>query len=221
MTFLAASLFRATLPHWNGLGYITLLPVAAVWLRDMQTKTARNFLVISLSLTIAIVLLSVMQIATGFIPVKKITKLIGIRVADDYSLEVYGWRQMRRDFIPLADKYESKGLMPAGAPIVSYRWFPAANYSYYAARGTIRFVMAAGDTAAIHKYAWINAIQGGFKLNGDAWYITSSRDFRHPRSLPALYFEKISLPDTIPIRRCGKTVYSFYVYRMKNLQSKR
>lgn len=111
--------------------------------------------------------------------------------------------------------------MPVNAPIISYRWFPAANYSYYAARGTDRYVLATGDTSAIHKFVWINQLHGGFKLNSDAWYITSSRDFRHPDLLPNLYYAKVFPPDTIPVKRMGKPVYYFYIYRLKNLQSKR
>jgi len=121
----------------------------------------------------------------------------------------------------LADKYEKEGAMPVNAPIVSYRWFPAANYSYYAARGTGRYVMASGDTSEIHKYAWINQDHGGFRLNTDAWYITSSRDFRHPRTITTVYYEKVLPPDTITVMRMGKPEYYFYVYRLKNLQSKR
>jgi hypothetical protein len=151
----------------------------------------------------------------------RFSKAIEEKGSGDYSLEVFGWNKLREEFIPLADTYEKAGLMQADAPIVSYRWFPAANLDYYAARGSKRYVLAAGDTNAIHKYAWINQIHGGFKLNTDAWYITSSRDFRHPLSLPYLYYTKIFPPDTIHIQRMGKEAYSFYIFRLKNLQALR
>lgn len=221
ITFLLVSISRRTLPHWNGAGYLTLLPLTALWLRNCTNDEFPAAIKYSLAFVILLVALSVTQVLTGFIPLEKISKSSDGKGSADYSLEVYGWNQLRDKFIPLADKYEQQGLMPANSPIVSYRWFPAANYSYYLARGTHRFVMAAGDTAAIHKYAWINQIHGGFKLNSDAWYITSSRDFRSPRSLPGLYYESISPPDTISILRMGTDVYDFYVYRVKNLQSKR
>jgi hypothetical protein len=221
ITFLLVSISRRTLPHWNGAGYLTLLPVVALWLRNRSNSKIPLVLRYSLAFLVVLITLSTAQIRTGFIPFEKFSKGDDGKGSADYSLEMYGWNQLRDDFIPLADKYEQAGSMPSNSPIVSYRWFPAANYSYYLARGTHRFVMAAGDTAAIHKYAWINQIHGGFKLNSDAWYITSSRDFRSPRSLPGLYYESISLPDTIRISRMRKDVYDFYVYRLKNLQSKR
>lgn len=221
ITFLAVSVFRRTLPHWNAAGYLTLIPLAAIWLRNRTTAIIPTTIRISLAFSFVLITLSSAQVLTGFIPIEKLTGKSIAKSSIDYSLEIYGWDQLREQFIPLADKYEQSGLMPANAPIVSYRWFPAANYSYYAARGTSRYVMAAGDTAAIHKYAWINQVHGGFRLNTDAWYITSSRDYRSPRSLSGLYYEKILSPDTLTIMRMGKPAYYFYVYRLMNLQSKR
>ncbi len=221
LTFLLVSFFRRTLPHWNGAGYLTLMPLAALWLRNRSEAIFPKALKASLAFILVLLILSTAQILTGFIPIEKLTKNTTGSSIGDYSLEVYGWRQLREGFIPLADKYEKEGKMPANSPIVSYRWFPAANFSYYAARGTGRFVMATGDTASIHKYVWINQLHGSFRLNSDAWYITSSRDFRHPRTINTLYYNKISQPDTIPIFRMGKPVYYFYVYRLYNLQMKR
>jgi hypothetical protein len=221
VTFLVVSVSRRTLPHWNGAGYLTLLPLAALWLRSRTDVKMPVVIKISLAFIAVLITLSATQIYTGFIPFEKFVPERKGKGSADYSLEVYGWRQLRKQFIPLAEKYEKKGLMPVNTPIISYRWFPAANFSYYAARGTGRYVMAAGDTSAIHKYAWINQAHGGFTLNTDAWYITSSRDYRDPRLLPDLYYEKILPPDTLPVIRSGKPVYYFYLYRMKNLQSKR
>jgi len=221
ITFLAVSIFRRTLPHWNGAGYMTLLPLAALWLRNRSELVYPSVLKGALVFMLLIITLSTAQIMTGYIPIDKFGKKKVGKGSSDYSLEVFGWRQLRDKFIPLANNYEKAGLMPAGAAIVSYRWFPAANYSYYAARGTDRYVMAAGDTSEIHKYAWINQVHGGFMLNTDAWYITSSRDYRHPRSMTKAYYEKVLPPDTISVMRMGKPVYYFYIYRLKNLQSKR
>ncbi len=220
-TFLVVSIFRRTLPHWSGAGYLTLIPLAALWLRNRADLVFPSAIKAALSFFLLLITLTTAQILTGFIPITKIVNGETGKGSADYSLEVYGWRQLGDEFKSLAAIYEKEGLMPPDSPIVSYRWFPAANYSYYAARGTNRFVMAAGDTAEIHKYAWINAIHGGFRLNSDAWYITSSRDFRHPRSMRSVYYGKVLPPDTISIMRMGEPAYYFYVYRLKNLQAKR
>jgi len=221
VTFLVVSVSRRTLPHWNGAGYMTLLPLAALWIRNRTEVVFPSAIKGSLAFIILLILIASTQVLTGFLPLERWTGNTNGKGSGDYSLEVYGWRQLRQEFEPLAAKYENNEEMPVSAPIVSYRWFPAANYEFYITRGTDRFVLAAGDTAAIHKYVWINQQHGGFRLNSDAWYITSSRDFRAPQSLPGLYFGKIFPPDTIPVMRMGLPVYNFYVYRMKNLQSKR
>ncbi len=221
LTFLSVSLFRRTLPHWNGAAYLTLIPLAALRLRNRTGVLFPPVIKVSLAFLVLMVSLSTTQVLTGFIPIDRIAKKTTGENVGDYSLEVYGWRQLRKEFIPLAEKYENAGALRANSPIVSYRWFPAANFSYYAARGTRRYVMATGDTAAIHKYAWINGLHGGFRLNTDSWYITSSRDFKPPRSIATLYYNQISLPDTITIMRMGKPVYYFYIYRMKDLQMRR
>ncbi len=220
-TFLVISIFRHTLPHWSGAGYITLIPLAALWLRNRTELVIPSVIKASLAFTVLLIMLATTQILTGFIPFAKMMKGEAGKGSADYSLQLYGWTQLGREFKLLAAKYENKGLMPPDSPLVCYRWFPAANYSYYAARGTSRYVMAAGDKSDIHKYAWINAIHGGFRLNSDAWYITSSRDFMHPRSMTGIYYEKVLQPDTISIMRLGKPAYYFYVYRLKNLQAKR
>jgi len=221
ITFILVSIFRRTLPHWNGAGYMTLIPMAALWLRDRNESVFPSAIKGSLAFIIILVTLSSAQILTGFVPFEKFIKETSGKGSADYSLEVYGWREFGNEFKVLSAKYEKAGLMPLNSPIVSYRWFPAANYSYYAARGTGSYVLAAGDTSAIHAFAWTNQVHGGFVLNTDAWYITSSRDFRHPRSLTSVYYEKILPPDTISVMRMGKPAYYFYVYRMKNLQMKR
>lgn len=146
-TFLVVSISRRTLPHWNGAGYLTLIPLAALWIRTRTEALFPAILKASLAFSVTLIALSTAQIFTGFIPIEKFIGNTGGKSSADLSLEVYGWRQFRHEFIPLTEKYEKAGLMPAGAPIISYRWFPAANYSYYAARGTGRFVTALGDTA--------------------------------------------------------------------------
>jgi len=219
LVFLLVSLFRSTLPHWSGPGYLTLLPLAAYWI-DTRTVGSANVIprriLSSLGIMMVVLLLGTIQVNTGFL---KIENASGYRFRD-YSLEIYGWRAFGGKVNDLSKAYESEGGIQENSPILSYRWFPAAHLEYYVAKPAGKVVLASGTLDAIHKYAWINRIHGGFHLNSDAWYITSSRDFRDPRSIRSLYYERIMPPDTIPIIRQKDTAYYFYVYRLLNLQSK-
>ncbi len=218
--FWIVSLFRNTLPHWSGPGYMTLIPLAALWIRSRSNSYFPKALQASLFFLAILLSLSIMQITTGVIPWPGESTEINKKGEKDISLELYGWRTLRKEFSAISAKYESSGEMPAGSPIVSYRWFPAANLEYYAARPSGRFVMAAGPLSAIHQYAFVNRFHGGFRLNSDAWYITTSRDFRPPENLKPLYFRQVSAPDTITVFRCGNPAYYFFVYRLKDMQSK-
>ncbi|MCK4664849.1 MAG: hypothetical protein KAT68_18400, partial [Bacteroidales bacterium] len=102
--------------------------------------------------------------------------------------------------------------------IISYRWFPAANLDYYVALQLNKKVLAIGSLERIHKYAWINKKRGGFYKGMDAYFITTSRDFKNPYDLYENYFEKIEPADTIPIIRNSKNVKNFFVFRMIDLQ---
>lgn len=218
--FWFVSLFRNTLPHWSGPGYMTLIPLAALWIRSLNDKYFPGMIRASLLFLAVLLLLSIVRITTGIVPWPGESSEITRKGEKDISLELYGWRTLKHEFTELSAKYETAGDMPAGAPIVSYRWFPAANLEYYAAKPTGRFVLAAGSLSAIHQYAFVNRLHGGFRLNSDAWYITSSRDFRPPASLKPLYFRRVSIPDTVTVVRGGKPAYYFFVYRLKDMQSK-
>jgi hypothetical protein len=112
---------------------------------------------------------------------------------------------------------QQAGRMQKNAPLVSYRWFPAANLDFYVAKPLGTFVLAAGSLERIHKYAWINQSRGGFKLGSDAWYLTSSRDFTNPQELLGSNYQTIELTDTLPIIRNEDTVMFYYAFKLKNL----
>jgi hypothetical protein len=218
--FWIVSLFRNTLPHWSGPGYMTLIPIAALWIRSFSEKYFPKIILMSVLFLGLLLSLCIAQITTGFIPWPGENDEVIRKGENDISLELYGWRKLGKEFSVLSAKYELSKDIPTGAPIVSYRWFPAANLEYYAARPSNHVVMAAGPLNAIHQYAFVNRLHGGFRLNTDAWYITSSHDFRPPEALKPLYFRQVSVPDTITVMRGGKPAYFFFVYRMKDMQSK-
>ena len=134
----------------------------------------------------------------------------------DISLDMYGWKQVMKEFRRLVSDDEPGGIMQKGAPIVSYRWFPAANLDYYVARHTGRFVLAYGPLKSIHKYYWINRDRGGFRQGMDAYFVTTSRDFKDPRELFNGRFKVIDLADVFPVMRGGKVAEYGFIYRLKD-----
>ncbi len=221
-TFLVFSLFRSTLPHWTGPAYLSLILIAAAYLEELSVRKPGKVLFpvpiqFSLYFLIIILILGFGQINYGWLNLDKSTdvKTLG---KNDFSLDMYGWEQLGEKFSNIVERDKKQNLIDTNAVIISYRWFPAANLDYYVARQLNKKVLAIGSLERIHKYAWINKKRGGFNKGMDAYFITTSRDFKSPYDLYENYFEKIEPADTIPIIRSGKNVKNFFVFRMIGLQ---
>jgi hypothetical protein len=217
--FLFISLFRQTLPHWTGPAYTTLIFLAAGFLSGRQQGKGKSQLLprlpISALVLLAIILtLGVLQINRGILYTGK-EEEITRRGEDDISMDMYGWDQVMTTFRWLANDDQLHGMIQKGAPIVSHRWFPAANIDYYVARPTGRKVLAIGPLESIHKYYWINAERGGLKEGMDAYYITTSRDYKSPVELFGNSFREIDSGYYFPIMRGGKVACYGFIFKLK------
>lgn len=216
-TFLVFSLFRSTLPHWTAPGYTTLIPLAAAWLtRKPVKRLIPNSVMAALGLLLLVVVLGLAQIKTGIIPLDTTTAYEKIG-EDDPSLDMFGYAQAGKSFAEIVKRDQGSGAMNKKVFHVGSNWFPLANYEYYAATPAGLKSFGIGPLGKIHKYAWINSIEGGFTMGSDAYYLTDSRDFSPPDSLLSSYFEQVILSDTIQISRGGKIAKRVFVYRLKNL----
>ena len=218
LVFLFFSLTRPTLPHWNAPAYVLLILLTAAWLRDRNTDSER--LPHSITAAIAVLLLTlvigVSEIKTGFIPLDKHTEpeMLG---RDDFTVDMYGWRQLGKKFADFREQKIAEGLMNEEDGIVANQWFPLANLDYYVARPLGIRVMALGWPEFIHKYLWVNDARGGFHLGENYWFLSDSRYPKDPKTTYQWYFNEIEQVGTIEIDRCGKPAKNFYVYTCKGL----
>ena len=209
--FLFVSLFRRTLPHWTGPAYISLILIAAAYLSSQNTNAAipkniKGALITSL----IVVIVGFAQINYGIVDLKKY-------VGNDLTLDMYGWRQITKPFGHIKSTQERQNNIKEDAPIISYRWFPAAHIDYHIALPNNTYVLGLGSLERIHKYAWMNEQRGNFTLRMDAWYLAFDYDYVSPDFLKP-YFKTITPTDTIRINRANKTVKEVYVYILKDLQ---
>lgn len=223
LVFILFSLFRRTLPHWTGPGYVTLNLITAAWLSNISQSKKYPLLIIghlryAIYFVLIIAIVGLFQVNCGlFNPGNKNTIETELG-KNDISLDLYGWDQISNGFTAIFEKDLIERNMERDAAIVSYRWFPAANLDYYVAHPLGLNLLVIGSLNQIHKYHWINQERGGFSLGMDAYYITTSHDFTDPKTLYRDYFESIQLAGNFPITRCGKTVMNVFVYRMKNMK---
>ena len=218
LVFLFFSLTRPTLPHWNAPAYVLLILLSAVYLRDRQIKsvTLPKSIIAALSVLVFTLVMGVAEIKTGFIPLDKHTEphMLG---RDDFTLDMYGWRQLGEKFADFREQKIAEGMMKEEDGIVANQWFPLANLDYYVARPLNMRVMGLGWPEFLHKYLWINDERGGFHLGESYWFLSDSRYMKDPKETYQWYFKEIELVGVIPIERSGKTVKNYFVYTCKDL----
>ncbi|MDD4598742.1 MAG: glycosyltransferase family 39 protein [Lentimicrobiaceae bacterium] len=224
LLFLAFSLFRRTLPHWTGPAYMTLIPLAALFLRSLTLKGREGkwfppMIKSAIGFLILLITVALLQFSQGWFLNKGINPQTGKRLGiKDITLDMYGWEQLHDGFKPVYEQDTTSGRMSKEAVIIQQRWFPAANLDYYVARPLGITLLTLADLERTHKYAWITQYRGGFHLGMDAYYFSSSYEFSDPNGLYAEYFTSIEPPDTIPVYRNGLLVEYHYVWRMKGMR---
>ena len=216
VVFWVFSLMRPTLPHWNAPAYVLLILLSAAYLRDKHAEKLPKTIIAALSVLVITLVIGVAEIKTGFIPLDKHTKpeMLG---RDDFTLDMYGWRQLGEKFAVFREQKIAEGVMKTEDGIVANQWFPLANLDYYVARPLGMRVMGLGWPEFLHKYLWINDERGGFHLGEDYWFLSDSRYMKDPKETYQWYFKEIELVGTIEIERCGKPAKNFFVYTCKDL----
>lgn len=223
-TFIIFSLFRRTLPHWTAPAFTMLILLASARLSNLsETKTKKQTIPTSIKgalyLLSIVIIIGLLQIKVGVINFSNATSSDPTQLGKkDISLQIYGWRQIGSEFADIVKKDKLGKNIGSNPVLMSYRWFPTANLDYYAAFPLGINAFAVGPIADIHKYYWINEKRGGFKLGMDAYYITTSYDYHHPKHGFAKYFKSIEAADTIQIKKGNKHVMNAFVFRMKNMK---
>jgi 4-amino-4-deoxy-L-arabinose transferase-like glycosyltransferase len=215
------SLTRPTLPHWNAPAYSTLILLVACWLSERNPSENKTFrlpkaIMAALGILLLTLVVGVAEIKTGFIPLDRHsdTEMLG---RDDFTLDMYGWRQLEKKFATVREEKISEGVMHEEDGLVADEWFPLANLDYYVARPLGLRAMGLGWPQWLHKHLWINEKRGGFHLGESYWFLTDSRYLKDPKALYQWYFSEIELVGTIEIERFGKPAKNVFVYTCKNL----
>ncbi len=221
--FLFFSLTRPTLPHWNAPAYCLIILLTACMLCDKNPIQNEQFhlpksIIAALCVLALTVGIGIAEIKTGFIPLDRHTEAEQLG-RDDFTLDMYGWRQLETKFAELRELKIAEGVMREEDGIVADQWFPLANLDYYVARPLGMKVMGIGHIDKLHKYLWINEERGGFHLGENFWFLTDSRYFKDPCVLYQWLFREITLVGTIEIERCGKPAKNCFVYTCKDLRS--
>ncbi|MFM6924561.1 MAG: ArnT family glycosyltransferase [Ferruginibacter sp.] len=214
------SLFKNTLPHWTGPAYSGFILLAACWLSGQKIKSLLKKRVMPKSL-IAAIAFQLLVITGGILLINFIPGTLGkkekIQLGEgDFTLDMYGWKNLRTQFKKIAESDLHTGLMKKNAFIICNKWFPASHLDYYVAMPLQKELLAIGDTNDIHQYAWINYERNKMNPGDDAYCIVPSNYNINPPELYAAFFTGILPPQIIVQKRNGKVCRRFYIWRMKS-----
>jgi hypothetical protein len=215
-TVLLLSVCNDTLPHWSGPAYTTLIPFAALFVRQQlgSSATARLPVVVrwALALTMGVLLTAVALI--NYWPGSLGKPALPAYGRNDVTLDMSGWRQFGHRFAALhAGNLQQYPLFSPACIIADY-WFPAAHLDFYVGPGVHLPVRAVGSMGDIHHFAWLNRRLPPLHTGADAYYITVSNFYEPPQAALRACFQQVSLPVLVPQQRSGHVVRYCYVYRL-------
>ena len=211
------SLFRLTLPHWSGPGFMGLILLSASYL-SYKTESAGpglsgKLLYASVGLMLFVVVSGVTVIY--YYPGPLTSKTEPEIGSGDATLDLFGWEELLPQFRKMRRNDISKGIMSRNAPLLVHKWFPGSHIYYYVAYPLHMNVIGLGTLNDLHKFVWLNKMNSGMRVGSDAYYISPSNNYSDPAEIYAKHFKSIEQAAKIPCYRNGKLARYWYVFRLK------
>ena len=218
------SFFKNILPHWTGPAYSGLILLTACYFTRKPSITGLEKRILPKPLMIATALLAVIIVA-GVLLINYLPGTLGKKDKvflgeGDFTLDMYGWTNLKTTFEKIVQTDEQSGLMKSDAVIISNKWFPAAHLDYYVAMPLKKDLIAIGDTNDIHQYAWLNTKRKTLYPGNDAYCIVPSENYFNVSEIYSPLFKVILVPEIIEQIRNGKPCRKFYVYKLKDYSGK-
>ncbi len=214
-TFL--SLFRDTLPHWSGPGFSGLLLVSVCVMCRYGHARRLNFLEKAVK---GSVLVTVAGVIIAFFIVLYFPGTFGSAAfrdlgKGDFTLDVYGWKELQPGFTRIREEDIRTKRMDAGAPLVIYKWFPGGHLYYYVAYPLHIPLIGIGSLKDLHKFQWFNSRYDSLQPGDDAYFISPSNDFTSPHQVYSDRFDKIEHAGIVPQYRNRQVARYWQVYRLR------
>lgn len=204
------ALFKSILPHWTLPGYILLMLPLGRWYSESMGKyrwlpaVSRASIAFILLVTIIVfshakfgILREDLWAKKGWITEKQAQK--------DPTLDLHGWEEintyLEREQIDREDTF-----------LFTYRWFLSGEVEF-ATEGKYR-VMCFHPKDSRGYGIWDAKLN---MVGKNGIYICTNRYFYDPVEKYSEYFESISAPDSLVIKRGGRYAKTIYFYRCRNL----
>ena len=209
---LFVSLFRTVFPHWSGPAYVSLLPVAAIYL-DRLKKSALypgwlrwSFGAFALFVVGWPLLVHTYPGTWG----NRSTPALG---RGDVSLDRFGWEEGGAAFGRFYRSEVARKSVAPNTPLVCNTWW-GAHVEYYFGRPQQLTMIGLGSMPQVHQYLWTNAIRKERVNFSNAFCIVPSDEWYNAEKQYSKYYENIKLVKIITTVRGGLKARHFYVYRL-------
>ena len=211
------SLFRQTLPHWSGPGFVALLLLSAAFtekqLDSNKAQKYRRLLRSGMGFIIALVFIGFLSIT--YLPGSLVNRDQPKTGKGDITLDMYGWKEFRHEFAKIRDADIKEGRMTSEAPLLVHKWFPGGHLLFYVTWPLDMRIIGEGTLKDLHKFVWLNKKEGFLPEGGDAYYISPSNYYKDPGEIYKGKFESITLIASLPQTRGGKIARYWYIYHLK------
>ncbi|MDR0792194.1 MAG: glycosyltransferase family 39 protein [Chitinophagaceae bacterium] len=213
----ALSLFRDTLPHWSGPGFLSLMIISGVFIDEQITENNKKIYNSLLKINIGIIVFVFVAgiAAVQFYPETMSNKKPPHTGDGDLTLDMYGWKEIMPVFDSIRKNDIASGTMSANAPLVVNKWFPAGHLLFYVAYPLNIKTVAVGELNDLHKFVWLNEKEGYLPVGSDGYFIAPSNYYTNPATIYQNDFKTIYLVETIPQKRGGAIARYWYIYRLK------
>jgi 4-amino-4-deoxy-L-arabinose transferase-like glycosyltransferase len=205
------SAFRNTLPHWSGPAYVSLFPIAAVWLANTEintfyTKASRW------AMPLFFFVLTGALIVIHFYPGTWGSKKIDYGKGD-VTLDMYGWKDASKQFAQFRKNEVEKGVMPVDAPLICHYWW-GSHIEYYFCRPNDMQMIGLGFPFSLHHYLWTNNWRRDKVNMNSAYCIVPSDEYYYAPWQYRNFYQRIDSITTFQTNRSGKPAHAFYLYRL-------
>ncbi|MEO6546659.1 MAG: glycosyltransferase family 39 protein [Ferruginibacter sp.] len=213
------SLFKDVLPHWPGPAYSGLILLTACYFSIQNKNSDLRIWGLPKPTRLAILLLAIL-ISAGSLIIHYLPGTLGkkewrILGEGDFTLDMYGWENLKPALKKIVQDDAQAGLMKTDAVIISNKWFTAAHIDYYVAMPLEKDLVGIGDTSDIHEYAWLNKNRKALKTGDDAYCLVPSESYFDVKKTYSFLFKTILPPKILEQKRNGQPCRIIYVYRLK------
>jgi hypothetical protein len=220
----ALSTRRETLPHWTGPSYLSLMLLPAAWLDARADARARRqkpagtpfILRFSVGFTAIILIAGLIVINIGMPGTPKNAPLDKTLGQDDFTLDMYGWRQSQVLIDSLLITRVREGALDENYQFLQVNWFNGAHVDFYIAQPVQKNTLVLGPLRDIHQFYWINQHHPWDKVH-DYCFVTNSREYQSIDRLPAFFQATAAYTDTLAVRRGGAVAEAVFVTVFRNV----